>query len=130
MSDNEANPGTNSIAGNTGAQPVANTKMGIDAQNTLANNPNQPATNTPPSSKELFDTEQSVGEGAVEEGDQQENKEANPDDITAAPAPPTDSTQPNVYGGNFGNSVQPSFQDHDRASNQLAAVGIGALVAS
>ena len=139
MSSNEANPGTNSIAGNTGAQPTTNTKMGADAQNTNANNPLQPATPamqpaaapatadgaTPPSTKELFDTEQSVGQGAVEEGGERENTEANPADVTAAPAPPTDSKQPDSYGGNFGNDVQNSFADHDRASNQRSDANRG-----
>jgi hypothetical protein len=132
MSSSEANLGSNSIGGNTGSSSEANTKMGADAQNTNANSPAQPATpamqpnaETPLSSKELFDTEQSVGTGAVEEGDQQANKEANPDDVIAAPAPPTDSKQPNVYGGNFGNDVQNSFQDHDRASNQRSDANRG-----
>jgi len=45
MPSNEANPGTNSIAGNTGAQPAdATTKIGPDVQNTNANSPLQPAT--------------------------------------------------------------------------------------
>jgi hypothetical protein len=123
----EEQTGPDTIAGNAGAQSLANTKMGADVQNTLANNPNQSDNDTPPSSKELFDAEQSVGKGAVEDGDQQENKEANPDDLTTAPAPPTDSTQPNVYGGNFGNDVQNSFQDHDRASNQRADANRGEL---
>ncbi|GEM_PF-2633683 len=134
MSSSEDQPGTNYIAGNGGAQPAdANTKMGPNVKNTNANNPLQPATPVidpaniansatgnlaPPSSQELFDSEMDAGQGAVEEGGEQENKEANPADVAAAPAPPTDSTQPNTYGGNFGNSVQASFQDHDRASNQ------------
>lgn len=132
MPSSEANLGSNSIGGNTGSPSEANTKMGADAQNTNANSAAQPATpamqpeaDSPPSSKELFNTEQSVGEGAVEEGDHQENKEANPDDVAAAPAPPTNSTQPNTYGGNLSNSVQSSFQDPDRASNQRADANRG-----
>jgi hypothetical protein len=125
MTNDEANPGTNSIAGNRTPDSVANTKMGIDVQNTLANNPNQPATDTPPSSQELVDSEMDAGKGAVEEGGEQENKEANPADLTAAP--PANSTQPNVYGGNFGNDVQGSYNDHDRASNQRADANRGEL---
>ncbi|MFD1871864.1 hypothetical protein [Hymenobacter bucti] len=123
----EEQTGPDTIAGNAGAQSVANTKMGIDAQNTLANNPNQPATDSPPSSQELVDSEMEAGQGAVEEGGEQENKEANPDDLGAAAAPPTNNTQPNVYGGNFGNSVQPSYNDDNRASNQRADANRGEL---
>ena len=141
MSSTEDQAGTNSIAGNSGAQPAdANAKMGADRQNTTANNSLQPATPAvdsaniansaspdaaPPSSQELFDSEMDAGKGAVEEGGEQENREANPDDVTAALAPPTDSHQPNVYGGNFGNDVQNSFHDHDRASNQRSDANRG-----
>jgi hypothetical protein len=126
----------NEIAGNRPNQPAnETTKMGADARNTNANSPLQPATpamqsgeptpTPPPSSKELFDSEMDAGKGAVETGGEQENREANPDDLTVAPAPPSDSTQPNVYGGNFGNDVQGSFQDHDRGSNQRADANRG-----
>jgi hypothetical protein len=71
----------------------------------------------PPASHELFDSEMAAGEGAVEDGGHQENREASPADVTGIPASPK---QPNVYGGNFGNDVQGSFQDPDRASNQQA----------
>jgi hypothetical protein len=125
MTNDEANPGTNSIAGNHTPESTANTKMGIDVQNTLANNPNKPATDTPPSSQELVDSEMDAGKGSVEEGGQQENKEANPNDLNAAP--PTNSTQPNVYGGNFGNDVQSSYHDDNRASNQRADANRGEL---
>jgi hypothetical protein len=125
MTNDEANPGTNSIAGNRTPESTTNTKMGADVQNTLANNPNQPATDTPPSSQELVDSEMDAGKGAVEEGGQQDNKEAKPDELTAAP--PTNSTQPNVYGGNFGNDVQGSYHDDNRASNQRADANRGEL---
>jgi hypothetical protein len=126
----------NEIAGNRPSQPAADTtKMGADARNTSANSSLQPATaamqsdeaatTPPPSSKELFDSEMDAGQGAVEPGDEQENREADPADVTAAPAPPTDSKQPNIYGGNFGNDVQSSFQDQDRASNQRADANRG-----
>ena len=126
----------NEIAGNRPTQPASETtKMGADAHNTNANSPLQPATpamqsgeptpTPPPSSKELFDSEMDAGKGAVETGGEQENREANPDDLTVAPAPPSDSTQPNIYGGNFGNDVQGSFRDHDRGSNQRADANRG-----
>jgi hypothetical protein len=72
---------------------------------------------SPPTSHELVDSEMAAGNGAVEDGGHQENREANPADITGIPASPK---QPNVYGGNFGNDVQGSFQDPNRASNQQA----------
>ena len=191
----------NEIAGNNPSQPAAeNAKMGADAQNTNANNPLQPATPamqlgeaapaSPPSSKDLVDSEMGAGNGAVEPGGEQENREAKPADVkpqsapdapplnkltgsaparpapqpggNAAPvtsskslassetsvrkgavepgskqqnseaqptnasiAPLTASPQPNAYGGNFGNDVQNSFHDHDRASNQLADANRG-----
>jgi hypothetical protein len=187
----------NDIAGNRPSLPAdETTKMGADAQNTNANSSLQAATpamqsgepvpTPPPSSKELFDSEMEAGKGAVENGGEQENREANPDDVKpqadpnasglnkltgSAPARPasqpgsdpgavtsskslansetsvrkgavepggkqenrpaqsttgiTDTTQPNVYGGNFGNDVQGSFQDHDRASNQRADANRG-----
>ena len=71
----------------------------------------------PTSSKSLANSETSVRKGAVEPGDKQENREANPASVTATAA---GTRQPNVYGGNFGNDVQGSFQDPDRASNQQA----------
>ncbi|MVN78388.1 hypothetical protein GO988_18815 [Hymenobacter sp. HMF4947] len=141
MPSNEDQAGLNSIAGNGGAQPAnATTKMGADVRNTSANSSLQPATpamqpdeapasadgTTPtPSTEELFDSEQGVGQGAVEAGGERENAEANPADVTAAPTPPTDSKQPNSYGGNFGNDVQSSFEDHDRNSNQRADANRG-----
>ncbi|QKG53318.1 hypothetical protein [Hymenobacter sp. BRD67] len=66
-----------------------------------------------------------AGKGAVEPGGEQENREAHPSDLTAGPAPALSSQQPNIYGGNFGNDVQGSFQDHDRASNQRADANRG-----
>ncbi len=126
----------NEIAGNHPSQPAdETTRMGADAHNTNANSSLQPATpamqsgepvpTPPPSSEELFDSEMDAGKGAVEPGGEQDNREAKPADVEAAPAPPTDSNQPNVYGGNFGNDVQNSFQDHDRASNQRADANRG-----
>jgi hypothetical protein len=85
----------NDIAGNRPTQPAADTtKMGADAQNTNANSSAQPATpamqsgeaTRPPSSTELFDSEMEAGQGAVEDGDQQENREAKPADVQPRPA--------------------------------------------
>ncbi|MDJ0365673.1 hypothetical protein QMK33_10960 [Hymenobacter sp. H14-R3] len=86
----------NDIAGNRPSQPANETaKMGADAQNTNANSSLQPATPamqsgeatpTPSlSSKELFDSEMAAGQGAVEEGGKQENREANPADVQPQP---------------------------------------------
>jgi len=72
---------------------------------------------SPPSSRELVASEMAAGNGAVEDGGEQENREASPAAVTGIPASPQ---QPNVYGGNFGNDVQGSFQDPNRASNQQA----------
>ncbi|QKG57314.1 hypothetical protein GKZ68_12200 [Hymenobacter sp. BRD128] len=124
----------NEIAGNHPSQPATETaKMGADAQNTNANSALQPATpamqagepavTPPPSSKELFDSEIEAGKGAVEQGGEQENREAQPADLTAAP--PATTTQPNAYGGNFGNDVQNSYRDAERASNQRADANRG-----
>ncbi|MDO7887669.1 hypothetical protein [Hymenobacter cheonanensis] len=76
------------------------------------------------SSQSLASSETSVRKGAVEPGDKQENREANPADVTAIPTSAT-AQQPNVYGGNFGNDVQGSFADPDRASNQRADANRG-----
>jgi len=85
----------NEIAGNQPTQPAADTtKMGADARNTNANSPLQPATpamqsgeaTRPPSSTELFDSEMEAGQGAVEDGGQQENREAKPADVQPRPA--------------------------------------------
>ena len=74
-------------------------------------------TTPPPASYELVDSEMAAGNGAVEDGGQQENREASPADVTGIPA---SAKQPNTYGGNFGNDVQGSLDDVNRASNQQA----------
>ncbi|GAB3636598.1 hypothetical protein GCM10027422_21880 [Hymenobacter arcticus] len=101
-----------------------------DAQNLhqLADKTNPPApsastdSTTPPSTKELVDSEMAAGQGAVEEGGEQENREASPADVSA---PANNTAQPNTYGGNFGNDVQGSFQDLTRADNQRADANRG-----
>jgi len=72
------------------------------------------------SSQSLANSETSVGKGAVEHGDKQENRPAQPTSATAA-----GTQQPNVYGGNFGNDVQGSFNDQGRAGNQQANANRG-----
>jgi hypothetical protein len=76
----------------------------------------------PTSSKSLANSETSVHKGAVEDGDRQENREANPASLSPTAA---GTQQPNVYGGNFGNDVQGSFNDPNRASNQRADANRG-----
>ncbi|MGI4875543.1 MAG: hypothetical protein ACRYFX_30685 [Janthinobacterium lividum] len=116
MSDKEAQPGTNSIAGNTGAQPeAATTKMGADAQNTNANSTAQPTT---------IDAGLPSGQAPAPS----EPNAAVPHDPATVPgaAAPT-SDQPDSYGGNFGNDVQGSYNDPNRASNQTSAPDRGAF---
>ena len=122
----------NEIAGNHPSQPAdETTKMGADARNTNANSSLQPATpamqaepapTPPPSGKELVDSEMEAGQGAVEPGGEQENREASPADVSA---PANNAAQPNAYGGNFGNDVQGSFRDLTRADNQRADANRG-----
>jgi len=120
MPSNEANPGTNSIAGNTGAQPDANTKLGADVRNTNANSTLQPATpamqaeptDAPAAAEALPNPDTADFTGT------QETKSPTLPQSANDPAPALDDSQPNVYGGNFGNDVQGSFQDPNRASNQ------------
>ncbi|RZK45782.1 MAG: hypothetical protein EOO59_20440, partial [Hymenobacter sp.] len=122
--------GTNSIAGNYQNSPADDTKMGSDAQNTLANNPlitdtpamhDGHATNAPLAKHDL-DTGQVISgtSPADYETDDQTNNPTNA-------APPRFNSQPNAYGGNFGNSVQPSYHDQGRASNQRADANRGEL---
>jgi hypothetical protein len=119
-------PGTNSIAGNTTPPSVANTKMGIDRQNTLANSNTQspdaqaqPESDAATTSQELT-TDPAV---AVPSGTQPDYAEGTP----VAPAPPSHSKQPNAYGGNFGNDVQPTFNDPNRVANQEQSLNRGAF---
>lgn len=100
--------GTNDIAGNAGpATPAANTKLSPGAQNTLANNLTQgetpamtpggeaarpagaagpPDAKSSASSQSLAASEMGVGrDGLADKAEKQENREANPADLTAAP---------------------------------------------
>jgi hypothetical protein len=77
----------------------------------------------------------SVGQGSVTgEPGQQENKEATPGQVQPGAGESqeqqerkthTDSEPGNRYGGNFGNSVQDIYQDHDRDENQLSGASRG-----
>ncbi|RYY18977.1 MAG: hypothetical protein EOO36_06890, partial [Cytophagaceae bacterium] len=106
MPDQDDTLETNSIAGNYSNSPANPTTPGNNAPNPLANNPL--VTDTPamqdghapaaPLGKHDLDTGQALsGTSAAdyETGDQHAS------DANAAPA----SAQPNLYGGNFGNSV-------------------------
>jgi hypothetical protein len=109
------------------AQPTGSEQPLSQLAGTASTHPTTQADSTTApvtSSQSLANSETSVRKGAVEPGGQQENREVNPADITAAPTPPA-AQQPNVYGGNFGNDVQGSFDDHDRASNQRADANRG-----
>ena len=96
--------------GNTAAKPTApNAGVGIPggAPHPAAPDPRSPE--APASSESLADSEISVGAGAVEANPHpQENKEANPADLTPG----------NAYGGNFSNSTQSSYHDQARRDNQ------------
>ncbi|MGI4834861.1 MAG: hypothetical protein ACRYFK_15515 [Janthinobacterium lividum] len=126
MSDSPEYPGTNSIAGNTTSPSVADTKMGIDVQNTLTNSNTQapdaqaqPEGGAATTSQELTtDPNAAVPNGA------QPDYAAGTD---AAPAPSSQSGQPDVYGGNFGNDVQPTFNDPNRVANQQSTLNRGAF---
>ena len=109
MPDQDDTLETNSIAGNYDNSPADRPKPDASTQGSLADSPLISAPQDGPGPA----TEQPTGsasEADYETGSQQANS------TNAAPA----STQPNTYGGNFGNDVQPSYHDHDRASNQRA----------
>ena len=123
MENEETNLNTesNDIAGNRIDGPVGNTAAkpggpgtgvgipgGPPAQ-APSNSPDISSPSAPASSESLVDSEMNVGAGAVDDdNDEQENKEANPDDLRPA----------NTYGGNFSNSTQGSYRDQDRRENQ------------
>ncbi|WP_035557566.1 hypothetical protein [Hymenobacter sp. IS2118] len=123
MNNDETNLNTesNDIAGNRVDGPIGNTATqhtrpgagtGIPGGAPAPAAAGRPAVSTPgapASSESLADSETSVADGAVDaENDEQENKEANPDDLR-----PTQR-----YGGNFGNSTQGSYNDRERLENQ------------
>ncbi|MBF9236300.1 hypothetical protein I2I05_02720 [Hymenobacter sp. BT683] len=123
MENEETNLNTesNDIAGNRINGPIGNTAARPTRPGTGTGLPGGPPTQSaagspdggqpvaPASSEDLAESETSVGAGAVDvENDEQENKEANPDDLR-----PTEN-----YGGNFGNSTQGSYNDRERRENQ------------
>ncbi|OGX87482.1 hypothetical protein BEN47_10610 [Hymenobacter lapidarius] len=123
MENEEINLNTesNDIAGNRIDGPVGNTAAKPGGPGTGVGIPGGPpaqapsatpdisSPGAPASSESLVDSEMNAGAGAVDaESEEQENKEANPDDLRPA----------NTYGGNFGNSTQDSYRDEDRRENQ------------
>ena len=115
MPDQDDTLETNHIAGNEDNSPAAqpeNKTTGSLATNPLISAPPDGRAAALPG-KHAFDTGQPVGGDAEADyvtGDQQANA------TNAAPA----GDQPNTYGGNFGNGVEPVHQDQGRASNQRA----------
>ena len=112
----------NSIAGNYENSPASAPAEGTAAQGSLANNPLISAPKTAPAALAKHDLDTGQAINGTSAADYQTDSE--PASATNA-APP--SAQPNTYGGNFGNDVQPSYQDHDRASNQRADANRGEL---
>lgn len=124
MPDQDDTLETNSIAGNYNNSPAGN-KSETPTQGSLADNP---LISTPrdssaaPLGKHDLDTGQPISGTSpadYETGDQH----ANPTNAT----PPSSTDQPNTYGGNFGNDVQASHHDQNRASNQRADANRGEL---
>ncbi len=111
----------NSIAGNYENSPAAAHK-GDETTGSLANNPliSTPKTAAAALAKHDLDTGQSIS-GTSPADYQTDSQETN---ATNA-APTSANTQPDVYGGNFGNDVQPSHHDEGRASNQRADANRG-----
>ena len=126
MSDSPEYPGTNSIAGNYTSPSVANTKMGSDVQNTLANSPSQSPDAQPQPESDAATTSQELttDPAAAVPGGAQPDYAAG---TAAAPAPPSQSSQPDAYGGNFGNDVQPVYNDPNRVANQESTLNRGAF---
>jgi hypothetical protein len=127
MPDQDDTLETNSIAGNSSNSPAgADTKMGADDKNTAANSPLIAATPAVPEGRpvdsQALDSGQFLGSPASD-GKQAASQEAD----GANAAEPSASSQPNVYGGNFGNDVQGSYHDAARASNQRSDPNRGEL---
>ncbi|WP_324676021.1 hypothetical protein [Hymenobacter sp. GOD-10R] len=148
MEDKTENPRNNESQVTDGADNNTTgmqAKMGAGVSNTLANSATQaetPAMNGTPnpnqdasSSESLVDSEMSVGKGSIGgPAGQQPNKEATPDDVQPGTGESqeqqerkqhSDSEPSNRYGGNFGNSVQPIYQDDDRRENQISGASRG-----
>ena len=124
MPDSPEYPGTNSIAGNYATPPSENDKLGIDVQNTPANSNTQ----TPDAQAQPDGPAALTGEvlthdpaAALPAGPQPDYAAGT--DVGAAP--PDQSGQPDSYGGNFGNDVQPSYNDPNRVANQNQGINRG-----
>jgi len=124
MSDSPEYAGTNDIAGNRTTPSINNTRMGIDRQNTLANNDTQSpdAQPQPDSTTAITGEELTANPAAATPGGAQPDYAAG---TVAGAAPATESTQPNVYGGNFGNDVEGTANDPNRAANQQSTMNRG-----
>lgn len=116
MSTENLNTEPNDIAGNRLGGPLGNT----------AARPGPPAgVPAPPSSEQLAGAETSVGQGGVDDHDQQENKEANPVDLDPEPRDPAAAGGASTYGGNFSNATQDVFHDAARTDNQQSDASRG-----
>ena len=108
-------------AGNTATKPgLPGTGVGIPggppaSATDAPTGPDSPGAASPTSSESLVASEMNAGNGAIEPAEQQENKEANPDDLTPG----------GTYGGNFSNSTQGSYHDQPRRDNQDIAPSRG-----
>lgn len=117
--DENLNTESNDIAGNRIDGPIGNTATKPLSDGTVG----APRTSDAPpaTSEQLADAEISVGRGGIDSAGQQENKEVNPDDLKLS----ADGRQPEVYGGNFGNSTQDVYNDPTRLDNQLSDASRG-----
>lgn len=125
MSDSPEYPGTNSIAGNYTSPPAANTKLGIDVQNTAANSNTQ----TPDAQPQPETPVATAGEVLTADPAAAVPGGLQPDYAAGTPAGPalTETQEPATYGGNFGNDVQNVYNDPNRVANQAASLNRGAF---
>ena len=113
--ENNLNTESNDIAGNRIDGPVGNTaaRPGQPGQGVgiPGGAPGTPAAGHHPASSEaLADSEMSAGQGSLDpHARPRENQPADPAHLIS---------RGGTYGGNFGNSTQGSYQDHDRRENQ------------
>jgi len=110
MPDQDDTIETNYIAGNEANSPANRPEPGA-TKGSLADNPliSTPKDGPAPTAEQPSSP---ASEADYVTGRQQANA------TNAAPTSP--SEQPNTYGGNFGNGVEPAHHDQDRASNQRA----------
>ncbi|MFD1469950.1 hypothetical protein ACFQ48_17105 [Hymenobacter caeli] len=110
---------------NTEPNDIAGNRLGGPVGNTAASTAPPVGTPAPPTSEQLVDAETSVGQGGVDDRDEQENKEANPADLEPESSGPAAAGNTNVYGGNFGNDTQDVAGDAGRLDNQRADASRG-----